>query len=90
MQKLKSLFKKDGTVTAANASGISDGAGALIVATEEAVAKHGLTPLARLVAFQSAGKPLIIHTAVFSVAKTFIVSIAVCVGYTHLTPTPPH
>jgi acetyl-CoA acyltransferase 2 len=57
MQKLKSLFKKDGTVTAANASGISDGAGALIVATEEAVAKHGLTPLARLVAFQSAGKP---------------------------------
>ena len=55
MNSLPSLFKKDGTVTAANASGISDGAGALVVATEEAVAKHNLTPMARLVAFQSAG-----------------------------------
>ena len=42
------VFDKDGVVTAGNASGISDGAGALILATEEAVKTHNLTPLARL------------------------------------------
>jgi len=55
MAKLKTAFKKDGVVTAGNASGISDGAGALILATEEAVKQHGLTPLARLVAYHVAG-----------------------------------
>lgn len=55
MSKLPSIFKKDGTVTAGNASGISDGAGALILATEDAVNKHGLTPMARLVAFEASG-----------------------------------
>lgn len=53
--KLPAIFKKGGTVSAGNASGISDGAGALIVASEDAVAKHGLTPLARLVDSVSAG-----------------------------------
>lgn len=54
--KLKALFKPDGgTVTAGNASGISDGAAVLVLATEEAVAKHGLTPLARLVGWHYAG-----------------------------------
>jgi acetyl-CoA acyltransferase 2 len=53
--KLPALFKKGGVVSAGNASGISDGAGALIVASEEAVNKHGLTPLARLVDSVSAG-----------------------------------
>lgn len=55
MAKLNTAFKKDGVVTAGNASGICDGAGALILATEEAVKKHGLTPLARLVAYHVAG-----------------------------------
>ncbi|MEZ4380248.1 MAG: thiolase family protein [Nannocystaceae bacterium] len=55
MGKLRPVFKKDGVVTAGNASGISDGAGAIIIASEEAVKRHNLTPLARLVAFHVAG-----------------------------------
>jgi acetyl-CoA acyltransferase 2 len=49
MGKLPPVFKKDGTVTAGNASGICDGAGALILASGDAVKEHGLTPIARLV-----------------------------------------
>ena len=52
---LKPLVKPGGTVTAGNASGINDGAVALIVASEEAVRKHGLTPRARVVASAAAG-----------------------------------
>ncbi|KAJ8523695.1 hypothetical protein ON010_g17423 [Phytophthora cinnamomi] len=48
LAKLKPVFKKDGVVTAGNASGISDGAGAVLLANEEAVKKHNLTPLARV------------------------------------------
>ncbi|KAM5193904.1 3-ketoacyl-CoA thiolase, mitochondrial [Mantella aurantiaca] len=55
MAKLPSVFKKDGVVTAGNASGICDGAGVLILASEEAVAKHKLTPLARIVAYHVSG-----------------------------------
>lgn len=55
MAKLPPVFKKDGTVTAGNASGICDGAGSLIVASGEAVKKHNLTPLARLVQWHTAG-----------------------------------
>mgnify|MGYP003644198782 CR=1 FL=1 len=46
--KLPTVFAKEGTVTAANASGISDGAGALILASEDAVKEYNLTPLARV------------------------------------------
>jgi len=53
--KLPPVFKKGGVVTAASASGICDGAAAVIVASEEAVAKHGLTPLARVVGYGIAG-----------------------------------
>ncbi|TMW66278.1 hypothetical protein Poli38472_004043 [Pythium oligandrum] len=52
---LKPVFKKDGVVTAGNASGISDGAGAVILASEDAVKKHNLTPLARIVSYQVSG-----------------------------------
>lgn len=55
MAKLPAVFKKGGVVTAGNASGICDGAGAIILASEEAVKKHNLTPLARLVQYQVAG-----------------------------------
>jgi acetyl-CoA acyltransferase 2 len=55
MAKLPPVFKKDGTVTAGNASGICDGAGAIVLASGEAVKKHGLTPLARLVQWGVAG-----------------------------------
>ena len=53
--KLKPVFKKDGVVTAGNASGIVDGAAMLVVATESRARKEGWTPLARLVAYGVAG-----------------------------------
>uniref|UniRef100_A0A7S3PQD7 Uncharacterized protein n=1 Tax=Aplanochytrium stocchinoi TaxID=215587 RepID=A0A7S3PQD7_9STRA len=57
LTKLKALFKKDGCVSAGNASGIADGAGAIVVASQDAVNKHGLTPLARIVSYAVAGVP---------------------------------
>jgi acetyl-CoA acyltransferase len=55
LAKLKALFRTEGTVTAGNASGINDGACALLVASEEAAQKNGLTPRARVVAMAVAG-----------------------------------
>jgi 3-oxoadipyl-CoA thiolase len=55
LAKLKPLFGPDGTVTAGNASGINDGAAAMIVASEAAVKAHGLTPRARILGMASAG-----------------------------------
>lgn len=52
---LRPAFKKDGTVTAGNASGINDGAAFVLVASEEAVKEHGLTPLAEIVATGQGG-----------------------------------
>ncbi|MBU6498179.1 MAG: beta-ketothiolase BktB [Rhodospirillales bacterium] len=52
---LRAVFKKDGSVTAGNASGINDGAAAVVVASGEAVARLGLTPMARLVSTGHAG-----------------------------------
>jgi acetyl-CoA acyltransferase 2 len=53
--KLPPVFKKDGVVTAGNASGICDGAAALVVTTEEFAKGHGLAPLARIVQWGVAG-----------------------------------
>jgi acetyl-CoA acetyltransferase family protein len=50
LAKLKPAFKKDGSVTAANASGVNDGACALLLASEQAIKNYGLTPIARIVA----------------------------------------
>lgn len=55
LAKLPSVFKKDGLVTAASASGICDGAGSIVVASEAACAKHGLAPLARVVGWHVSG-----------------------------------
>ncbi len=55
LAKLGTPFKAEGTVTAGNASGINDGACALIVASEVAATRHGLTPKARVVAMATAG-----------------------------------
>lgn len=55
LAKLKPAFKKDGTVTAGNASGINDSAAAVVVASREFVEKHGLKPMAKLVAYGSKG-----------------------------------
>jgi acetyl-CoA C-acetyltransferase len=55
MSKLKPAFKKDGTVTAGNASGLNDAAAAIVMMEAGAAAKQGLKPLARLVAYSHAG-----------------------------------
>jgi acetyl-CoA C-acetyltransferase len=55
VQKLRPAFSKDGTVTAANASGINDGAAVLILMSADEAAKRGLTPLARIASFATAG-----------------------------------
>jgi len=55
LAKLRPVVKPDGTVTAGNASGINDGAVAMIVASEEAVKKYNLNPIARILGGQAAG-----------------------------------
>ncbi|NMM81581.1 acetyl-CoA acetyltransferase [Acidovorax sp. SRB_14] len=57
LAKLRTVFSARGTVTAGNSSQTSDGAGALILASESAVKRFGLTPLARFVSFASKGVP---------------------------------
>jgi len=57
LAKLKTPFRNPGTVTAGNASGVNDGAAAMIVASEAAVKAHGLTPRARILGMASAAVP---------------------------------
>src|SRR5499427_712123 len=57
LAKLKTPFRNPGTVTAGNASGVNDGAAAMIVASEAAVKRHGLKPRARVLGAASAGVP---------------------------------
>ena len=57
LAKLKPAFRTPGTVTAGNASGVNDGAAALIVASEEAAKRHGLKPRARFLGMAAAGVP---------------------------------
>ncbi|NHF73916.1 acetyl-CoA C-acetyltransferase [Paracoccus xiamenensis] len=55
MQKLRPAFTKEGSVTAGNASGLNDGAAAVMVMTEEEAARRGLTPLGRIASYATAG-----------------------------------
>jgi acetyl-CoA acetyltransferase family protein len=57
LAKLKPIVRRDGTVTAGNASGVNDGAAALIIASEEAARRNGLTPRARVLGAAVAGVP---------------------------------
>ncbi|OOY33435.1 3-oxoadipyl-CoA thiolase [Thioclava sp. F36-6] len=57
LTKLRPIVRPDGTVTAGNASGVNDGAAALIIASEDAVRKHGLTPLVKISGGAAAGVP---------------------------------
>jgi 3-oxoadipyl-CoA thiolase len=57
LAKLKGVVRPDGTVTAGNASGVNDGACALLLADEKSAARHGLTPRARVVGMATAGVP---------------------------------
>jgi 3-oxoadipyl-CoA thiolase len=57
LAKLKPAFRTPGTVTAGNASGVNDGAAAMILASEDAAKRHGLTPRARFLGMAAAGVP---------------------------------
>lgn len=57
LAKLPAPFRKGGSVTAGNASGVNDGAAALIIASEAAAKQHGLTPIARILGGATAGVP---------------------------------
>ena len=57
LARLRTPFRKSGTITAGNASGVNDGAAALIMASETAAARHGLTPIARVIGGATAGVP---------------------------------
>src|SRR5699024_10557301 len=64
LAKLKTVFKQDGVIHAGNASQISDGAGALLVATEQTAREHGMSPLARVhTVAVAADDPVIMLTA---------------------------
>ncbi|MFA8386748.1 MAG: acetyl-CoA C-acetyltransferase [Pelagibaca sp.] len=55
MQKLRPAFAKDGSVTAANASGLNDGAAGVLLMSEENASKRGITPMARIASYATAG-----------------------------------
>ena len=70
MQKLKPAFDKDGSVTAANASGLNDGAAAVLLMSEEEAMRRGITPLARIVSWATAGvDPSIMGTGPIPASK---------------------
>ncbi|MDF1775909.1 MAG: acetyl-CoA C-acetyltransferase [Rhizobiaceae bacterium] len=70
MTKLRPAFSKDGTVTAGNASGINDGAAAVVLMSEEEAARRGITPLARIVSWATAGvDPQIMGTGPIPASK---------------------
>ncbi|MDZ5446369.1 thiolase family protein [Micromonospora sp. 4G57] len=72
LAKLRPSFQDDGTVTAGNASQMADGAAAVVVAAGEAVERHGLTPLARLVSFAAVG----VDPTMMGIGPTFAIPLA--------------
>lgn len=76
MAKLKPAFIKDGTVTAGNASGLNDGAAVLVVMTAKEAAKRGLTPLARIAGFATAGvDPAIMGTGPIAASRKVLARV---------------
>ena len=74
MAKLKTVFQKDGTVTAGNASGLNDGAGAVLLMERSAAEKAGKKPMARLVAYANTGvEPTIMGIGPVSATKKALV-----------------
>ena len=70
LKKLKPIFKKDGTVTAGNASGINDGAAALVIMSAEKAKELGIKPLAKIISYGSAGlDPSIMGYGAFHATK---------------------
>ena len=81
LAKLPTPFRKNGTVTAGNASGVNDGAAALLVASEEAVKRYGLTPVARVVGGAVAGvEPRIMGIGPAPATKKLMARLGLAIG----------
>ncbi|MDB5687203.1 MAG: pcaF, partial [Rhizorhabdus sp.] len=81
LAKLKPLFGPDGTVTAGNAAGLNDGASALIVASEAAARRYGLTPRARILGMASAGVlPRIMGIGPVPATRTLMARLGLGIG----------
>jgi len=81
LARLKPLFGPDGTVTAGNASGINDGAAAMIVASEAAMKTHGLTPRARILGMASAGvEPRVMGIGPVPATRTLMARLGLAIG----------
>jgi len=81
LARLKPLFGPDGTVTAGNASGINDGAAAMIVASEAAMKTHGLTPRARILGMASAGvEPRVMGIGPVPATRTLMTRLGLAIG----------
>ena len=81
LAKLKPIVRDDGTVTAGNASGVNDGACALIVASEDAAKKHGLTPRARILGMACAGvAPRIMGMGPAPASKKLLASLGLAIA----------
>jgi len=81
LAKLKPVVREGGTVTAGNASGVNDGAVALIVASEEAVKRHGLTPRARVTGYATAGvEPRVMGVGPVPAVRKLLAKTALSIG----------
>lgn len=79
--RLKPLFGPDGTVTAGNASGINDGAAAMIIASESAAKAHGLTPRARILGMASAGvEPRVMGLGPIPATRKLMAQLGMTIG----------
>ena len=81
LAKLRAPFRDGGSVTAGNASGVNDGAAALLVASEAAVGKHGLTPMARISGMATAGvAPRIMGIGPAPATEKLIARLGISIG----------
>lgn len=81
LSKLKCLFPPDGTVTAGNASGVNDGAAAMILASDAAVKRHGLTPRARVLGMATAGvEPRVMGIGPISSTQKLMARLGLTIG----------
>ena len=81
LSKLKPLFGPQGTVTAGNASGINDGAAAMVIASEAAARAHGLTPRARILGMASAGvEPRVMGIGPVPATEKLIARLGLSIG----------
>ncbi len=81
LAKLKPIVREGGTVTAGNASGVNDGACALIIASEDAAKRHGLTPRARILGMASAGvAPRIMGFGPAPASKKLLARLGLVIG----------